>query len=189
MTIVSTSGQDSSRTKASARVTETPGAIMAESFTRDMSTVNSVAPIAGIAHLRRISLVPGAYTTLTYAIGSQKAITLTNTFFGIYSIDGLTQFGVSADQSTPLAAVNTFSIGTATVNSTITVAADYWVAFLVGTASTLPFFTGATHPSITQTSLTPALIQKHSAGSLSALPATVTLAAPTAAYNPWFRYE
>lgn len=162
--------------------------IAAETFPAHATATGSTgaSPTAGVVHLRRITLDVGAYTTVTYCIGNTQGATLANTFFGLYDMTNA-RLAQSADLSASMAAVGTFTEGTATLSYTTTAAGDYWLALLIGSAVTMPAFVNLGMAAFGIYSHSPLVIAKSGTGQTS-LPATITPAAPTTSSNFWFRY-
>jgi hypothetical protein len=136
---------------------------------------------AGVMLLSRVLLKTAATITNIIVNITTAAVGNTNTYVALFDFTG-TQRGVSADQSTSFQ-----STGTKTVALTTPYAAaqgSYWVALLVGAASTLPQFSASTSStvpaSLANLGLTASTARWATNGSgLTAIPSTLTPASNT----------
>jgi hypothetical protein len=143
--------------------------LMAETMGRDLIQANWT-PAAGSAYVSRISLVPGAYTTVTLPIAGTQGVTLANSFLGLYDTS-FARLAVSADISVALAAATINTTPTFTLNYTVAAAGDFHLALLVGSATTMPaLWRGFSQVGSAFGTLSPRLIGRTSATTLTALP-------------------
>lgn len=172
--------------------------IRRETFPRDNIQAAQVITTSQRAILRRITLVPGSYTTISVWIttGSTPA-GLSNCYFGIYDSAGTNggpsaRLAVSADLSADdtFAGDGTSHVATATLNYTCTTAGDYFIAALA-TFTTAPTWGRAAAGIVAVEFADPVTYTSTSASNLTALPDPIgTLVASTSSLlNFWFRYE
>lgn len=168
----------------------TPNSNMAETFPR-WSISQALSPQPGRVHLTRIRLAAGSYTTLTGAKGGTVGSGHTQVFFGIYPIAGGAPLGSSSDQATSFNALAAATQFTATVNSTIATAGDYWVACLIGGATAMASLAApGTGLPAASFNLAPALISDHTPISgITALPGALSVVGASSNRPFWFRYE
>lgn len=153
-----------------------------------VSTVSMVAPTAGVVYAMRVRLDAKAYTTVTFGTSTQ-GVTLANTFFGLYDT-AFARVAVSADVSATVAAVGAGTTGTVTLAYTPTVQDDFYLAFVIGSAATMPQFpvVGEGGTQVKVHSLTSRLAFVHGTTGQTALPATITPSDTAATQrNFWLR--
>lgn len=159
--------------------------LIAWSFEPQLGNGTPSALTAGVILLSRVVLRTAATITNIIMNVAVAAVGNSNTWVGLYDFTGTRQ-GLSADQSTPFQ-----TTGTKTVALSSTYAApagNYWVAVLVGAASTLPQISGASSTNVpasfANVGLTAATARWATSGSgLTALPTTITPGSNTLSSN------
>jgi len=148
--------------------------------------VTTATPIAGVVYLARITLQPYAYTSVTVGVSSAGSA-LANAFFGLYDPTTLALLATSSSAVTALQASGANSVP---MSYTPTIAQDYYLALLVGSATTMPTLTVSGIGFAGLSVLAPVIAHRHNTTALSALPNPVVLmVSPSGIVLPWLRYE
>lgn len=147
-----------------------------ENFPR-WALANDSAPTKGSVYAHRIHLSASAYTAVTLMKGATGGTGLVNCFVALFSLDGATQYAVSADVSATIGTTASVAVAPA-LTVTPPAEGDYYLAILIGNSTTTPpSFLRASTVSNNLWNLAPALTQIHGTTALDAMPATLTLGA------------
>lgn len=169
-----------------------------ETFPRDNIQSATAVPTAGAVFCRRITLVPGSYTTLSVWISTPATAGLANCYVGLYDSAGTNgapsaRLAVSSESASQVffAGDGTSRIATLTLNYTVTAPGDYFIAYLLGSIGTGPTWGRGASGLVAVHALDPVIIARTNATNLTSLPDPIgTLVASTASFNNyWFRYE
>lgn len=139
----------------------------------------ATAPTAGSVYLCRLRIPTAASVTALAMSVSASGVGLSNTFVGLFNSAG-GRVGVSADQSTTFQSTGVKIVSLA-APATVT-AGLYYVGILVGAGTTIPtFLRGISSASVNANLGAPNFRYATSGTGLTAMPASIDLAASTAA--------
>jgi hypothetical protein len=128
--------------------------------------------------MMRVWLPNGSYNTIRMVTGSAVPGGVSNSFVGLYDITTMAKVAASAESSSKWAASSSVSINflAPLVVNDPSGGKDFWVALLIGAATTMPNFPAATQNSPliwTDSSFGPRLCGSHTTTGLTALPANL----------------
>lgn len=134
---------------------------------------------------------PKTYTTVTYLPGATNASGAANSFFGLYDVTTLAKLAASADVSTGMNALTAKTTATAAMTFVSPSIKDYYLAFVMGTPSSVTLHTLGLSSADVGCAILPNICDRHNATVTNgALPDPLVLeGGVTGKILYWLRYS